>query len=258
MVCRGPPAICKLQTCWPRSLLPSLPCSSCRYRPVVLPPRLRRSAPRETPLRGRRTGLTTAVFSGAKWRADQKEPRLEPRLREAAALRGMEDFLGRTGCLAVAGIQRLPDGRALASHEELLQRQLPCPSSPTASCTSSCANWGRGMPVIVQGGTEVLVDVQVLDIPNSARLANTRTSWRNGGHVRHQGRQDARCGHERCPACHAHARLLTARLPHSPGVPMAVSWNPAAPAPNDYHGLMQQSHPSPSHRSRRPRAFAAG
>jgi len=36
------------------------------------------------------------------------------------------------------------------------------------------------MPVIVQGGTEVLVDVQVLDIPNSARLA-TRTSWRNGG-----------------------------------------------------------------------------
>lgn len=39
--------------------------------------------------------LATAVYWRPQWRTDQKEPAL----REAAALRGIEDFLGRTGCL---------------------------------------------------------------------------------------------------------------------------------------------------------------
>jgi hypothetical protein len=38
-----------------------------------------------------------------------------------------------------------------------------------------------GIPVVVEGGTEVLVDVRVLDATTSELLATTHTIWRNGG-----------------------------------------------------------------------------
>ncbi len=38
-----------------------------------------------------------------------------------------------------------------------------------------------GVPVIVEGGTEVLIDVRVLDAATSESMATTRTLWRNGG-----------------------------------------------------------------------------
>lgn len=38
-----------------------------------------------------------------------------------------------------------------------------------------------GLPTIVEGGTEVLVDVRVLGPRSPAPLAETRTLWRNGG-----------------------------------------------------------------------------
>ena len=38
-----------------------------------------------------------------------------------------------------------------------------------------------GLPVLVEGGTEVLVEVRVLDPVGSKVLADARTQWRNGG-----------------------------------------------------------------------------
>lgn len=38
-----------------------------------------------------------------------------------------------------------------------------------------------GLPVIVEGGTEVLIDVRVLDPWSSTPLASASISWRNGG-----------------------------------------------------------------------------
>ena len=70
--------------------------------------------------------LSTVVYWGPQWRPDQKEPLL----REAAALRGIEDFLRRTSCLAVAGLHRLPDGEVVPSAEELMRSVTSASARP--------------------------------------------------------------------------------------------------------------------------------
>lgn len=125
--------------------------------------------------------LTTAVYWSPQWRPDQKEPSL----REAAALRGIQDFLGRTSCLAVSGIHRLPAEDALRSDEELMRMASSTSTKPERVLLIVVRELGPrltvGIPVIVEGGTEVLIDVRVLDPQSSAPLANARTFWRNGG-----------------------------------------------------------------------------
>jgi hypothetical protein len=125
--------------------------------------------------------LTTAVYWGPQWRPDQKEPLL----REAAALRGIEDFLRRTSCLAVAGLHRLPNGEAAPSDDELMRSVASASARVERVILVVVRELGPritiGIPVIVEGGTEVLIDVHVLDPPHSTSLANVRPLWRNGG-----------------------------------------------------------------------------
>ncbi len=125
--------------------------------------------------------LSTVVYWGAQWRPDQKEPLL----REAAALRGIEDFLRRTSCLAVAGLHRLPDGEVVPSAEALMRAVASASARPDRVVIVVVRELGPritiGVPVIVEGGTEVLIDVRVLDAQLSTSLADARTFWRNGG-----------------------------------------------------------------------------
>lgn len=128
---------------------------------------------------GRAVG--TAVVWGPRWRPDQKEPAL----REAAALRGIQDFLGRTSCLAVTGVLRFQDAAELPSDAELLRLAASPSVMPDRVVLIVVRELGPritlGLPVIVEGGTEVLVDVRVLDPRRAAPLASTRTHWRHGG-----------------------------------------------------------------------------
>lgn len=125
--------------------------------------------------------LATIVVWGTQWRPDQKEPAL----REAAALRGIDDFLAGTRCLAVTGVQRYPDGAEPPSDAQLLQPLAT--SSPRADriVLIVVRELGPrlivGLPMIVEGGTEVVIDVRVLDPRQAAPLASTRTQWRHGG-----------------------------------------------------------------------------
>ena len=125
--------------------------------------------------------LSTVVYWSPQWRPDQKEPVL----REAAALRGIEDFLHRTSCVAVAGLHRLPSGEAAPSDAELMRSATSASPVTERVVLIVVRELGPritiGIPVIVEGGTEVLIDVQVLDPPHSTSLANVRTLWRNGG-----------------------------------------------------------------------------
>jgi hypothetical protein len=125
--------------------------------------------------------LNTAIYWSPQWRSDQKEPPL----REAAALRGIEDFVVGTNCLAVAGIERLPAGSPVPSDEELLRLAARLPVVPERVVLIVVRELGPrlifGIPVIVEGGTEVLIDVQILAPQISGAVANTRTLWRNGG-----------------------------------------------------------------------------
>ncbi len=125
--------------------------------------------------------LTTVVYWGPQWRADQKEPPL----RESVALRGIQDFLSHTSCLAVSGVHRLPSEDVLRSDEELMRMASSLPTKPERVLFIVVRELGPrltvGIPIIVEGGTEVLIDVRVLDPQSSAPLANSRTFWRNGG-----------------------------------------------------------------------------
>jgi hypothetical protein len=125
--------------------------------------------------------VSTVVYWGPQWRADQKEPSL----REAAAERGIQDFLSRSDCLAVVGMHRLTAGSSVPSDEELHRQATAITPPPEHVVLIVVRELGPrlvvGLPVIVEGSTEVLVDVRVLNVRASRSVANTRTLWRNGG-----------------------------------------------------------------------------
>ncbi len=125
--------------------------------------------------------ISTAVYWGTQWRSDQKEPLL----REAAALRGIQDFLSHTACISVTGIHRLLANQALNSDEERM-RLVPATSPKSERVLFIVVRelgprLVIGLPGIVEGGTEVLIDVRVMNSLALESLASVQTSWRNGG-----------------------------------------------------------------------------
>lgn len=128
-----------------------------------------------------RPALNTVVYWGPQWRPDQKEPAL----REAAAGRGLQDFLNHTPCLAVSGVHRLPDDADARSDASLLRQVAALPAVPDRVLAITVRELGPrltvGLPGIVAGGTEVLVDVRVLDPRQTTPLAQSTTFWRHGG-----------------------------------------------------------------------------
>jgi len=121
------------------------------------------------------------VYWTTQWRADQKEPEL----REAAAHRGLEDFFSRTNCLSVVATERLSPGQALPDDEEVVRLAARRGTLPDRIVLVAVRELGPkltiGIPVIVEGGTEVLIDVRVLDPVPPRALADVQTLWRNGG-----------------------------------------------------------------------------
>ena len=119
------------------------------------------------------------MYWGTQWRPDQKEPQL----RETAARRGIADFFGQTPCLTVRAIHRLPPEAPLPADDVL--SGLAGSPAPERLILIVVRELGPrlviGLPVIVEGGTEVVVDVKVLDPRQASPLANTQTHWRHGG-----------------------------------------------------------------------------
>lgn len=127
--------------------------------------------------------LSALVYWGPRWRPDQKEPAL----REAAALRGIEGFFSGASCIGAVDIRRLP-GEGLAevpSDEQLLAlaaKTAPPPDRVLAIVVRELGPVLRiGLPVLVEGGTEVVLEVRLLDVRAAASMANVRTHWQNGG-----------------------------------------------------------------------------
>ena len=125
--------------------------------------------------------VSTLVYWSSKWRPDQKEPAR----REAAALRGIQDFLRRSRCLSVLSVNRLATAQVPASDDALIRLASSANQKPERVLLIVVRELGPrlllGLPVIEEGGTEVLVDVRVLDGTTAKSLANTQTLWRNGG-----------------------------------------------------------------------------
>jgi curli biogenesis system outer membrane secretion channel CsgG len=125
--------------------------------------------------------VSTLVLWGPQWRPDQKEPEL----REAAASRGIRDFLNRVSCIAVTEFKKISWGEQPPSNEELLSTAIASKPEPELVLFVVVRELGPrlviGIPNIVEGGTEVKIDVRVLKMQTSEFLSNTQTLWRNGG-----------------------------------------------------------------------------
>jgi len=127
--------------------------------------------------------LSALIYWETHWRPDQKEP---PR-REAAALRGIKDFFAHSRCVANADIRRLPSelGATVPSDEQLLRLAATATPAPDRVVLIVVRELGPklliGIPVLVEGGTEVVIDVRVLNVHTSETMANVRMHWQNGG-----------------------------------------------------------------------------
>jgi hypothetical protein len=127
--------------------------------------------------------ISALVYWGPQWRPDQKEP---PR-REAAALRGIQEFFASTQCVSNVDIRRIPSEQTagVLPDEWLLRMANSTAPIPDRVVVIVIRELGPrlliGIPVILEGGTEVVIDVRVLNVSTSEPMAIVQTQWRNGG-----------------------------------------------------------------------------
>ena len=124
-----------------------------------------------------------AVVWGTQWRPDQKEPLL----REDAAQRGLVSYFSTLPCGPALSVQRLPAPFVLEDlSEQAAFAKLPgLARVANKAILISVRELGPklliGLPNLVEGGTEVVLDVMVLDVKRGTKLAEFKTHWQHGG-----------------------------------------------------------------------------
>jgi hypothetical protein len=109
---------------------------------------------------------STLVLWTAQWRPDQKDiPD-----REAAAWQGIQQFFVRSSCKTeIRNAAALPpDAPSFAKVIAITVREL----GPVVRI---------GLPRLVEGGTEVVVETRISEGRSGRSLAELRTHWQNGG-----------------------------------------------------------------------------
>jgi hypothetical protein len=121
---------------------------------------------------------------GTDWRPDQKDV---PR-REEAARQGLEGFFASAGCFTTVETRRLPPGAASAvpTDQELLSAASTASAKPDRVLVVTVRELCPVVKVfsstaLVEGGTEVVLEVRALDVRSGALLASFHTHWQNGG-----------------------------------------------------------------------------
>ena len=131
--------------------------------------------------------MAVAVLWGPSWRPDQKEPPL----REAAALQGIQQFFATQRCLTDVAIQRItiPAQNARLSDAALLDMAKALAPHADKVVLIVVRELGPqlriGLPTLVEGGTEVVVDVRVVGAQHQVLPAQAQflaqVHWQKGG-----------------------------------------------------------------------------
>jgi hypothetical protein len=128
--------------------------------------------------------LSALALWGPAWRTDQKDV---PH-REAAAQRGIEHFFDQSGCFSKVEIRRLPGDRSAFAPADLEILELARANKPTPDrlVVITVRELGPvvrlfGSPALVEGGTEVVLELKVLNVRTGESMANLHTHWQNGG-----------------------------------------------------------------------------
>lgn len=124
------------------------------------------------------TAGPVAVLWGTRWRPDQKDiPE-----REAAATAGMGQFLARSGCFPRLDVQRI-DATTPATIESVVRTAAPGHSRTVVIVVRELGPLVKllGSAALVEGGTEVVLDVAEYRGTNAAPARTYTATWRNGG-----------------------------------------------------------------------------
>lgn len=127
--------------------------------------------------------LAVSVLWGTRWRPDQKEPPL----REAAALRGIERYFQSQPCVQSLAIHRLspPEAPAPLTDTQVLAMARTAGDQPDRVVLLFVRELGPklriGLPVLVEGGTEVVLEARLIDASSASSLADVQAHWYKGG-----------------------------------------------------------------------------
>ena len=124
------------------------------------------------------------VVWGPHWRADQKDVGD----RVAAADRGVSDFFNSGACFGAVEIRRLAGNNAavIPSASELAALALVHGPSPDVVVAITVLELGPvvrllGSPALVEGGTEVVLEVRAVNVASLRPLGDFRIHWQQGG-----------------------------------------------------------------------------
>lgn len=139
-------------------------------------------------------GLTVAWTT--RWRPDQKEPSD----RAAAALRGIERYVHAMSCFretAIRIIKVQADPATLSAAEVLARLKGDRSDRVVLVVVRELGPHLRiGLPQVIAGGTEVQLDVRVIDRQTATEIAGGQVRWQRGGpfYLRGTGQLDQDLG----------------------------------------------------------------
>lgn len=127
--------------------------------------------------------ISALIVWKPEWRPDQKEVAL----REEAAQRGIEEFFNHSGCFSHVHVRRLPGDNVTSTSSDLdllklAESEVPAPDKVLFIKVKELGPVVRiGLPVLVEGGTEVVLELKAINVRTKALIAALRTHWQNGG-----------------------------------------------------------------------------
>jgi hypothetical protein len=120
------------------------------------------------------------VLWAAEWRQDQKDVAE----RDAAAAAGLGEFFGRSGCFARAELRRVPDlGPATIAAQAADTRDARAFDVVVTIAVRELGPVVRVLasPALVDGGTEVVLQVSAYVPPDATQPRTFTVHWQNGG-----------------------------------------------------------------------------
>lgn len=120
---------------------------------------------------------TALVLWAPRWRADQKDVKD----REAAAERGLADFLNHSRCFAQFELSRVDDLEPKTIDAALAARSARFGKALTVEVRELGPVLRLGSPALVEGGTEVVLQLTEYQLPATAPRRSFEIRWRNGG-----------------------------------------------------------------------------
>ena len=142
------------------------------------------SAPTQALCESKGEHISALVLWGPRWRADQKDVPL----REAAAQQGIEQFFAESGCYSRVQVLRTVGGRSAIelTENEIRQVALASDLRPTKLLVIVVRELGPvikllGSAALVEGSTEVVLDIQANNLIQQGTLADFKAHWQNGG-----------------------------------------------------------------------------